>query len=159
MIMGEDRVKGKQIAMDEVLGEYDKFKEKMEVQEMIAKINRLDDKYGRMNYRKLMDKGYPKGSVVIIAQNFYRIDGRCRWHFYRTVLNYCRTGADPRTPVFVEATNEEYPERPPWADTVGHEGERKDIGWYPEHIHWATGEIVEPITTWWMKEWGMETSD
>lgn len=151
-------MKGKQMTMDTVLEEYDSFREKREIQEMIAKINRLDDKYGRMDFRRFRVRGYPKGSVVIIAQNLYR-NGRYRWHFYRTVLNYCRTCADPRTPVFIEDTNEEYPERPPWADTVGHVGERKDIGWYAEHIHWATGEIVEPIATWWMKEWGMETCD
>ena len=151
-------MKGKQMAMDAVLEEYDSFREKCEIQELIAKIDRMDDKYGRMDLRRLRDGGYPKGSVVIIAQNLYR-NGRYRWHFYRTVLNYCRTCADPRTPVFIEATNEEYPERPPWADTVGHEGERKDIGWYAAHSHWATGEIVEPIATWWMKKWGMETCD
>ena len=145
-------MKGKQMAMDAVLEEYDSFREKREIQELIAKIDRMDDRYGRMDYRKLMDKGYPEGSVVIIAQNLYR-NGRYRWHFYRTVLSYWSTRVYPNRAYFVEATNEEYPERPPWADTVGHEGEAKDIEWYPEHIHWATGEIVEPVKTWWMKRW------
>ena len=108
-----------------------------------------------MDYRKLQDAGYPEGSVVIIAQNLYR-NGRYRWHFYRTVLSYWSTRVYPNRACFVEATNEEYPERPPWADTVGHEGEAKDIEWYPEHIHWATGEIVEPIKTWWMLRWAEE---
>ena len=145
-------MKGRQLAMDTVLEEYDSFREKREIREATEKIDRLDEKYGRMDFRRLMDAGYPEGSVVIIAQNLFR-DGRYRWHFYRTVLSYWSTRVYSNRACFVEATNEEYPERPPWADTVGHEGEAKDIEWYPEHIHWATGEIVEPIATWWMKRW------
>ena len=142
-------MKGKQMAMDAVLEEYDSYREKREIQELINRIDRMDDKSGRMDYRKLMGKGYPEGSVVIIAQNLYR-NGRYRWNFYRTVLSYWSTRVYQNRAYFVEATNEEYPERPPWADTEGHEGEAKDIEWYAEHIHWATGEIVEPIKTWWM---------
>ena len=151
-------MKGRQIAMEEALEDLDRYELERERREADAIKARLDEKYGRMDYRKLQDAGYPEGSVVIIAQNLYR-NGRYRWHFYRTVLSYWSTRVYPNRAYFVEATNEEYPERPPWADTVGHEGEAKDIEWYPEHIHWATGEIVEPIATWWMKEWGMETCD
>ena len=151
-------MKGKQLAFDSALADLDRYELERERRETDAIKARLDDKYGRMDFWRFREGGYPRGSVVIIAQNLCR-NGRFRWHFYRTVLNYYRTCADPRKPVFIEATNDEYPERPPWADTVGHEGERKDTDWYAEHIHWATGEIVEPIATWWMKEWGMETCD
>lgn len=148
-------MKGKQMAMTEALADLDRYELEREKRQTDAIKARLDEKYGRMDLGKLMACGYPAGSVVIIGQNLFRNE-HYTWHFYRTVLNYFRTCGDPRTPVFVEAANEEYPERPPWSDTVGHEGEAKDICWYPAHIHWATGEIVEPIATWWMKRWEME---
>ena len=145
-------MKGKQIAMTEALADLDRYELERERRETDAIKARLDEKYGRMDYRKLIGRGYPAGSVVIIGQNLFR-NGRYKWHFYRTILNYHRASTDPNREVFVEATNEEWPERPTWADTVGHEGEPKDIDWNRDHIHWATGEIVEPIKTWWMKEW------
>lgn len=147
-------MKGKQMAMDSALADLDRYeleRERRQTDEIMA---RLDGKYGRMDYRKLREGGYPAGSVVIIGQNLFRNNHYTR-HFYRTVLNYCRTCNDPKKAVFVEDTNEEFPERPPWAETVGHEGELKDIEWFPDHIHWATGEVEEPIVTWWMKKWGM----
>ena len=146
-------MKGKQIAMTEALADLDRYELERERRKTDAIKARLDEKYGRMDYRKLSKKEYPAGSVVIIAQNLFR-NGHYTWHFYRTILNYYRSCTDPNREVFVEDTNEEFPERPPWADTVGHEGERKDICWHCEHIHWATGEVVEPIKTWWMKAWG-----
>lgn len=112
----------------------------------------LDGKYERADYRKVRNQEYPEGSVVIIAQNFYR-DGHCKWHFYRTVMSYYPKGSEACRAFFVEARNEEFPERPPWADTVGHEDDPRDIDYYPEHIHWFTGEVVEPIRTWSMEEW------
>ena len=42
---------------------------------------------------------------------------------------------------------------PPWADTVGHEGEARDISLHYGLIYWDTGEVVEPIKTWWMERW------
>ena len=144
-------MRGKQIAMTSALADLDRMEIERERRETDAIKARLDEKYGRMDAGKLARAEYPAGSVVIIGQNLCR--GRWSWHFYRTVLNYYSSCAQKNRAVFVEARNDEYPERPPWADTVGHEGELKDIDWYPEHIHWATGEVVEPIETWWMKKW------
>lgn len=146
-------MRGKQLAFDSALADLDRYELEREKRETDAITARLDEKYGRMDYRKLTEGRYPAGSVVIIGQNLFRNEHYTR-HFYRTVLIYWSTRAYPNRAYFVEATNEEYPERPPWAETVNHEGELKDIEWYPEHIHWATGEVVEPIETWWMKKWG-----
>lgn len=136
-----------QLAMTSMLEDIDRRQLERERRETAEITASLDKKYGRMDARKLFRQEYPAGSVVIIAQNLYRNE-HYTWHFYRTVLNYYKGRA-----IFVEDTNEEFPERPPWADTVGHEGERKDIDWIVEHIHWNTGEIVEPIETWWMKQY------
>lgn len=146
-------MKGKQIAMTEALADLDRYELERERRETDAIKERLDEQYGRIDYRKLQNREYPAGSVVIIGQELFR-EGHYKLHFYRTILNYFRSASDPNREVFVEATNEDFPERPPWADTVGHEGERKDIDWIRGHIHWATGEIVEPIKTWWMERWG-----
>ena len=127
-------MKGKQMAMDSALADLDRYDLERERQQTDMLTRMLDEKYGRMDYRRIKDKSYPAGSVVIIAQNVFRNNHYTR-HFYRTVLNYCRTYNDPRKAVFVEDTNEEFPERPPWAETVGHEGELKDIEWFPDHIH------------------------
>jgi len=145
-------MKGKQLAMDSMLADLDRYEIERERRETDAIKARLDAKYERMDYWKLRERGYQPGSVVIIGQNLCR--GRYSWHFYRTVLNYYPSCTDPNQAIFVEDRNEEFPERPQWADTVGHEGEPKDIHWYGEHIHWFTGEVVEPIETWWMKKWG-----
>ena len=53
----------------------------------------------------------------------------------------------------MEARNAEFPERPPWAAVIGHEDEPRDIDYYPSMIHWFTGEVVEPVKTWHMKDW------
>ena len=142
-------MKSKQLAMDEVLEDLERFAREMIHGEQTQIIQRLDEQYERMEYKKLNNKEYKAGSVVIIAQRIFR-NGYYNWHFLRTVLNYYELKGYA---VFVEDTNDEYPERPPWAETVGHEGERKDIHWSQEMIHWFTGEIVEPIETWWMKEY------
>lgn len=152
---GAVEMKGKQT---DLMEEIDRFQIERERREKEAMIRHLDDTYGRMDWRRLKDCGYPAGTVVIIGQELFR-NGRTTMHFYRTVLNYARTMNDPRKAVFVEDTNEEFPERPPWAETVGHEGELKDIEYFPHHIHWATGEVAEPIVTWWMKKWGMLADD
>lgn len=153
-------MKGKQMAMDSLLREADWQEEERrkrewarEKEQEIRLIDMLDDKYGRMYLRRTgQDDKYPAGTVVIIGQHLFR-DGHYTMHFYRTVLNYYASCTDPHRAVFVQANNEEFPEIPPWAETVGHEGELKDIGFYPEHFHWATGEVVDPIATWWMKQW------
>lgn len=67
------------------------------------------------------------------------------------VLDYHRSLHNPTTPHFVEQQTEEWPDVPPWANTVGHEGEARDIMLHNDLIYWDTGEIVEPIKTWWMK--------
>ena len=143
-------MKGKQLAMDAALADLDRYELEREKRETEAIKARLDAKYERMDYWKTKDMKYQEGSVVIIGQSkFYSQYATYIMHFFRTVLIYANGRA-----WFVEATNDEFPERPPWADTVGHEGEAKDIDWYQEHIHWITGEITEPIETWWMKRWG-----
>lgn len=147
-------MKGRQMSMT-ALEDYDRAELEREHRETRAMINRLDQQYGRMDYRKVRAGAYPKGSVVIIAQNLFR-NSHYTWHFYRTVLNYASTCNDPQKAVFVQADNGEWPDIPPWAETVGHEGELKDIDWCTDMIHWATGEVVEPIATWWMKRWEME---
>lgn len=150
-------MKGKQLAFDSALADLDRYELEREKRETDAITARLDEKYGRMDLGKLMACGYPAGSVVIIGQSLFRNNHYTR-HFYRTVLIYWTnlSGTYPNRAYFVQANNEEWPEIPPWAETVNHEGELKDINWYPEHIHWATGEVVEPIETWWMKKWRLE---
>ena len=143
-------MRGKQLAMDSALADLDRYELERERQETDKIKSWLDSKYQRIYNRKNMAAQYPAGSVVIVGQNLFR-NGHYKLHFYRTVLNYYSTNLHKDEAVFVEATNNEFPERPPWAETVGHEGELKDIHFYPGHIHWATGEIVEPIKTWWMK--------
>ena len=145
-------MKGKQLAMDAALADLDRYQLEREKRETDAIRAGLDEKYERADYQKMRNMEYPEGSVVIIAQNLFR-DGHYKWHFYRTVLTYHPKGVDCCRAFFVEARNEEFPERPPWADTVGHEGEPRDIDWYSSHIHWITGEVVEPIRTWHMKDW------
>lgn len=145
-------MRGKQLAFDSALADLDRYELERERRETDAIKDRLDEKYGRADYRKLKDMEYPEGSVVIIGQNLFR-NGHYILHFYRTVMIYHPKGAGCCRAFFVEAGNDEFPERPPWAGTVGHEDDPKDIDYYPEHIHWFTGEVVEPIETWDMKEW------
>lgn len=145
-------MKGKQLAMDSALADLDRYEREREKRETDAIRAGLDEKYERADYQKMRNMEYPEGSVVIISQNLFR-DGHYKWHFYRTVLTYHPKGVDCCRAFFVEARNEEFPERPPWADTVGHEGEPRNIDWYSSHIHWITGEVVEPIRTWHMKDW------
>jgi len=145
-------MKGKQLAMDSALADLDRYELERERRETDAIKARLDERYERADYWKLKAMEYPEGSVVIIAQNVFR-NGHYTWHFYRTVMTYHPKGVDCCRAFFVEFRNEEFPERPPWADTVGHEDDPKDIDYYPEMIHWITGDVVEPIRTWSMKKW------
>lgn len=144
-------MKGKQLAMDSALEELDRYALEREKRETDAIRQRLDERYERVDYQKLKNMEYPEGSVVIIAKNLFR-NGHYTWHFYRTVMTYHPKGLDCCRAFFVESRNEEFPERPPWADTVGHEEDPRDIDYYPDMIHWFTGEVVEPIETWSMKE-------
>lgn len=146
-------MKGKQLAMDSALADLDRYALEKERRETDAIRDRLDAKYRRVNEPEI--RQLPAGSVVIIGQNLLR-NNHYTWHFYRTVLNFARTLNDPKKPVLVQANDKEWPDLPPWAETVGHEGELKDIPVYYTHIHWATGEIVEPIVTWWMQEYEMQ---
>ena len=146
-------MKGKQIAMDSALADLDRWELEREQRETDMIRDRLDEKFERIDW-KVRDLEYPAGSVVIIGQRLFRNNHYTR-HFYRTVLIYWTnlSGTYPNRAYFVQANNEEWPDIPHWAETVGHEGELKDITLYPEHIHWVTGEVVEPIETWWMKAW------
>lgn len=143
-------MKDKQIMMTSALEDFDRCQMAREKREINAICDRLDTKYGKLKENDL--KQLPAGSVVIIGQQVFRND-HYTLHFYRTVMNFHRSLNDPKSIVFVQANNEEWPDIPPWADTVGHEGELKDISYYSHHDHWATGEVVEPIETWWMKKW------
>ena len=150
-------MKGKQIAMDSLLIDLDRAEEERRKHEWAREkeqtdriIRELDEKYGRKYEKEL--KELPDGSVVIIAQHLYRND-HYTWHFYRTVMTFSENAGRGRYSVFVQANNEEWPDVPPWAVVVGHENELKDIDYNNDHYHWATGEVVEPIKTWWIKEW------
>ena len=145
-------MKGKQMAMDAALADLDRYELEREKRETDAIRARLDERYERVDYQKLKDMEYHEGSVVIIGQNLFR-DGHYKWHFYRTVMTYHPKGHQCCRAFFVEDRSEEFPERPPWADTVGHEGDPRDVDYYPSMIHWVTGEVVEPIKTWSMKSW------
>ena len=153
-------MRGKQMAMDSLLREADWQEQERIKQEWEREKERtdriiaeLDGKYERVDYWKLKNQEYPEGSVVIIGQNVFRNNHYTR-HFYRTVMIYHPKGVESCRAFFVESRNDEFHERPPWADTVGHEDDPRDIDYYPEMIHWITGEVVEPIRTWSMKEWG-----
>lgn len=150
---------GKQLAMDSLLAEADWNEQERKRREWAAEkartdaeTRRLDEKYGRMDIRKIREK-YPEGSVVIVGQDVYR-DGHYTRHFYRTVMGFHASCADPWMPHLVEAQDAQWPDIPPWAHTAGHEGEARDIGINGNLLYWATGEVVEPIVTWWQKKWG-----
>ena len=145
-------MKGRQIAMDAALEDLDRYELEREKRETDAIRARLDERYERADYHKMQKREYPEGSVVIIGQNLFR-NGRYKWHFYRTVLTYHPIGVQACRAWFVESRNDEFPEQPPWAVVVGHEDEPKSIDYFPEHIHWMTGEIVEPVYTWSMRDW------
>ena len=153
-------MKGKQMVMDSLLREADWNEKERKKQEWAREKERtdritaeMDRKYKRADYWKLKGKEYPEGSVVIIGQDVFRNDHYTR-HFYRTVMIYHPKGVDCCRAFFVESGNDEFPERPPWADTVGHEDDPRDIDYYPDMIHWITGEVVEPVRTYWMKRCG-----
>ena len=144
-------MKAKQLAMDSALEDLDRAEMARLRAANEETIRRMDEKYKRVEYNRLRKQEYDPGTVVIIGQ-YIGWGTQKRLKLFRTVLSYF-TNRGGTNPVFVEGTNEEYPERPIWAETVGHEGELKDISWYGDHIHWLTGEIVEPIETWWLKDW------
>lgn len=145
-------MKGKQLAMDAALADLDRYELEREKRETDAIKARLDERYERVDYQKLKNQEYPEGSVFIIGQHVFR-NGHFTLHFYRTVMSYHPKGVDCCRAFFVESRNEEFTERPPWADVVGHEGEPRDIDYYQNMIHWFTGEIVEPVRTWHMRQW------
>ena len=153
------KTKGKQLAMDSLLKEADREEQERKKREWAREkeqtdriIAELDGKYERADYWKLKNQEYPEGSVVIVAQNVFR-DEHYKWHFYRTVMTYHPKGMACCRAFFVESRNDEFPERPPWADTVGHEDDPRDIDYYPTMMHWITGEVVEPVLTWSMKRY------
>ena len=152
-------MKGKQMAMDSVLREADANEEERRRRDWAREkertdriVDRLDNKYGRADRRKLWNNGYPEGSVVIIGQHVFR-NGNYTLHFYRAVLGYHRTVSGMAAHL-VEQQTEEWPDVPPWTHVENHENEPRDIGIYPDHMYWMTGEVVEPIVTWWMEKWG-----
>lgn len=152
-------MKGRQMAMDSLLREADWNEEERKKRDWArekaqtdAIRNGLDEKYHRLDQRACDRGEIPAGTVVIIGQDLFR-DGHYTLHFYRTVLDYHRSLHNPTTPHFVEQQTEEWPDVPPWADTVGHEGEARDMSLHYGLIYWDTGEVVEPIKTWWMERW------
>ena len=149
-------MKGKQIAMDSLLQEADFNEQERRNREWAREkeqtdriVDRLDDRYGRADRKKLLNRGYMEGSVVIIGQYVYR-NGKYMLHFYRAVLGYHRA-VGGIVPHLVEQQTEEWPDVPPWAEVAGHEGEPRDIGIYGDHLYWITGDVVEQIVTWWME--------
>lgn len=143
-------MKGKQLAMDGALEDLDRYELEREKRETDAIRARLDEKYERLD-RKACDRGeIPAGTVVIIGQELFR-NGHYTLHFYRAVLDYHRSIHNSTTPHFVEQQTEEWPDVPLWASTVGHVEEPRDIGLHITLAYWNTGEVVEPIKTWWMK--------
>lgn len=145
-------MRGKQIAMDAALADLDRYELEREKRETDAIRARLDQRYERVDSVKLRAREYPEGSVVIIGQNLFR-NGHYKLHFYRTVMTYHPVGVEACRAFFVEARNEEFPERPPWAWVTGQEDEPKNIDYYFEHIHWMTGDVVEPIYPREIREW------
>jgi hypothetical protein len=145
------------MAMDSLLKEADWNEQERkrqawarEKEQTDAVVRMLDEKYGRMETRKIEEK-YPAGTVVIIGQNVFR-NGHYTRHFYRTILGYHDSCVHLNVPHFIEAPDEEWPDIPPWASVVNHENEARDIGLNGEHLHWAIGK-TEPMLTWWQKEW------
>lgn len=143
-------MRGKQLRMDSMIEDIDRYEMERERREKDAIKKRLDEKYTRMYEKELLEQ--PDGSVVIIGQNLFR-NNHYTWHFYRTIKTSFENYGREKHSVFVQANNEEWPDVPPWAQVVGHEDELRDIHFFREHIHWLTGEVVEPITTWWMKKY------
>ena len=141
-------MKSEQIRMDAALADVSREQIARERREDEAARVRMDDKYSRMDYMKLRNQGYPEGTVVIIGQNLFR-NGNYKLHFYRAVIGYHKA-VSGIIAHFVEQQTEEWPDVPPWANVVGHEGEPRDIGFYYDHLYWLTGEVVEPIVLWWM---------
>ena len=145
-------MKGKQLAMESALADLDRYELDREKRETEAIRARLDAKYPHLDIRAADRGEIPAGTVVIVGQNLFRNE-HYTLHFYRTVLDYHRSLHNPTTPHLVEQQTEEWPDVPPWADTVGHEGEARDIGLHSGMTFWNTGEVVDPVKTWWMKKW------
>ena len=143
-------MKGEQFQMREMLDDIDRMEREREKRETQQMMLRLDSKYVRMGEKELLEQ--PDGSVIIIGQELFR-NGRYNWHFYRTVMTFAENRSRGRYSVFVQADNKEWPEVPPWAHVIGHEDEPRDIDFYRNHIHWCTGQVTEPIKTWWQKKW------
>jgi len=150
-------MKGRQMAMDSLLKDADRHEEERRRREWAREKERtdaikrtLDAKYSRAHEKEL--KQLECGTVIIIGQELFR-NGHYTTHFYRTVLTFYDGGTEKHRPIFIQADNEEWPDVPPWAQVENHEEELRDIGYYTKHIHWNTGEVTEPVTTWWMKKW------
>ena len=138
-------MKNEQMSMMDEVDRFEKLRNKRMRDETIAQ---LDAKYKRITIKETRGTDLPAGLVVIIAQDVMR-DNVIKTHFYRAVLGYHNTVSGPMAHL-VEAQNEEWPDVPPWATTIGHEKEPRNIGFYYDHLYWNTGEIVEPIKLWWM---------
>ena len=145
-------MRGKQLAFDSALEDLDRYELEREQREMDAIRARLDEKYERADALRLRLQEYPEGSVVIIGQNLFQ-NGHYKLHFYRTVLVYHPVNVEACRAFFVEARDEEFPERPQWVGVVGHEDEPKSIDYYPDLIYWMTGEVTEPILPYSIREW------
>lgn len=152
-------MKGRQMAMDSLLREADRDEQERKKREWAREKEQtdritaeLDEKYGRMGEKDLL--ALSDGSVVIIAQSLFRNDHYTR-HFYRTVMTFSTGLNTGRHSVFVQADNEEWPDIPPWAQVVNYEDDPRTMVYYQEHIHWATGEVTEPIITRWHQKYGV----
>ena len=144
----------KDVQLD-MMAEVDRFTLERERREKEETIRRLDEKYQRLNTRAADKHELPEGLVIIIGQPLFR-NGRYTMHFYRAVLGYHMDCTGRWVPHLVEQQTEEWPDVPPWAHVVNHEHEARDIGFYHDHLYWNTGEVGEPVITWWQKKWGTD---
>ena len=95
-------MKGKQLAMDSALEDLDRYELEREKRKTESVKAMLDTKYRRANANELRE--LPAGSVIIIGQSLFR-KNHYAWHFYRTVMNFSRSCADPHKPIFVQASS------------------------------------------------------
>lgn len=137
----------------DMMKEVDRFTIERERREKEEMIRRLDEKYTRLDQRAADKAELPAGLVVIIGQDVFR-NGRYTMHFYRAVLGYHTACNGAIIPHLVEQQTEEWPDVPPWAYVAGRENEARDNDIHSPNLYWNTGEVGEPVITWWQKKWG-----
>lgn len=125
----------------------DKYELERKKREAENKILKLDEKYRRIHFNDFKPDIIPPGTVVIVMQTFFRND-HLEKHFYRCIVGYHDRCHADNVPHVIESITEQWPERPPWADVVGHEDEPRDCHIEPGFEYWLTDEVAEPIIRW-----------